>query len=371
MNIFSFQIVLIIILISINTGCSETPDREPPKTVSEVLNEFVRTAPFQYINLDSTNVFEIEIIEDDIIFDVTGEGKHGEPLLGQITDFTYVKNVFYVYDMNYGAIFMIDKETGVKGPLTKSGRGPGEHLGVDKLLSNNHYIYASDRNNGRINKYSHDMITDGVLDGFHSMFVDLSDEIILTENPNSVGFIPQNPEQGIINISLIDNLSDTLATILPRIIPSGHQPDVYNNPGFSINSQNAVAAIYRPLPWIFLFDNEYNFKQTLILEYSAFNEMDIPSLDFFKPRGNEGFGGTMPISQLRYTDNGDLFISIRRELIHLSPNIDGGYLAVGRYRFHILHEKEPLWISNIFSTDNEGEFYAGNWNYLFRFVLPN
>lgn len=371
MNIISIQFAFILIIISILTGCTETVEREPPVTVSEVLNDFVRTAPYQYLNLDDTEVIEIELAEEDIMFDVNRDFDE-VPLFGRITDFVYSQGHFYVYDMSTRAIYLIDKERNVKGPMTRSGEGPGEHGGVRNLRSNTSYIYGSDGNNARINRYSHDMIATDVLDGFHSMFMDLNDERILTDNRNSVGFSPQHPEQGIISVSSIHDLSDTLATILPRIIPPGYQPDIYNNPGFSINNQNKIVATYRPLPWLFIYDEEFNLTRTLILEYSVFDEMDIPAMDFFRPQGNQGFGGVMPITQFKIMDNRDLFITIERELIHLKPTPDGIYEVSGKYRFDYSGAKYPMWDNgSVPLAGEQNTYYARNHEYLFRVKLSN
>lgn len=365
------RLKLLFILMVMICSCTKSMEREPPVTVSDVLNEFVRSAPFQYLNLDDAKSFEIELTDEDIIYDVNRETGNG-PLLGQITDFVVSNDHFYVYDMNTNAVFLIEKEGEVKGPLTRSGAGPGEHGGIRNLRSNNNYIFGSDINNARINRYSHDMVAIDALYGFRSMFLDLNNERILTDNRNSVGFAPEKPEQGIISVSSIYDLSDTLATILPRIIPYGYQPDVYNNPLFSINNQNKIVATYSPLPWLFLFDEEFNLTRTLILEYSIFDEMDIPEMDFFRPQGNQGFGGMMPITQYKIMDNGDLFITIERELIHLTPIHAGKYEVTGKYRFNYSGATYPMWdFSSVPEGGEQNIFYARNHEYLFRLNLFN
>src|SRR5690625_141410 len=58
--------------------------------------------------------------------------------------------------------------------------------------------------------------------------ITVNDEIILHLNNRSSGFAPSYREEGLVVVSSVDNLSDTLATLMPRIIPAGYQPQVYN-----------------------------------------------------------------------------------------------------------------------------------------------
>ncbi|TVQ03147.1 MAG: hypothetical protein EA359_10200 [Balneolaceae bacterium] len=360
------------ILISMN--CSDSNERDPPETVSLVLNELVLSAPFQFINLNEIETQDIDLREENIIYSVNREVQDGETFIGFIRSFTRFNGHLYVYDSPANGIFKIDSDGNLIGPLTREGKGPGEHLSVQNLKSNSKYLYAIDVNNARINRYTRGMVTVDPLMEFTAysamVSVSLNDERILTENRNSMGFAPVNPEEGLVTISSISNLSDTLSTILPRIIPPGYQPNVYNTPKFSINGRNNMAASYSPLPWLFLFDEHFHHTRTLILEYSVFDDMDLPAMEFFRPMGNEGFGGSIPVNHFRLLDDGELFIIIRNELIRLSPSGTGKYKLTGKYKFNYSGE-ESMWMMDIVSTDNKHEFYGGNWEYLFRFTLPD
>lgn len=370
MEIFTPARVGLIITLVLIIGCDESIEREPPETPSEVLNEFVREAPYQFINLDDAELFEVELTDDDILFDIN-QRTDDEVMFGQITHMVYHAGTFTVYDMSSGAIYQIGLDGKVSGPLSITGSGPGEHRGVGNLRSNNRNLYASSWNLSRLNRYDHNMSEQGSLNHFGSRYLDLNSERIVIENRNSNIPVPQNPEQGIIAVTTIDSLTDILATILPRIIPVGYQPFVYNSPRFSINSQNNIAASYYPLPWIFLFGESFNNIRTLILEYSIIEDMDIPEMDFFKPIGNEGFGGSMPITEYKLMDNGDLFLIILRELIHLKK-VDGEYVAAGRYNFSFPDFPHPmLHFGGVPEEGEAGYFYSKNREYLFRFKLKD
>ena len=368
------KLILVSTLILISIHCSEINERDPPETVSEVLNELVLSSPFQYINLDEIETQDFDLSDEDIIYSMNKEVLNGEIFLGFIRGFTRYNGHLFVYDSRANGIFRIDSDGNLIGPLTREGKGPGEHLSVQTLTSNSKYLYAIDANNARINRYTHEMVAVDPLMEFsaHSAMisVSLNDERIMTENGKSVGFAPGNPEEGLVTISSISNLTDTLATILPRIIPPGYQPNVYNTPKFSINGRNKMAASYSPLPWLFLFDEHFHHTRTLILEYSVFDDMDLPELEFFRPLGNEGFGGSIPVNHFRLLDDGELFIIIRNELIRLSPSETGKYQLTGKYKFNYPRE-ESMWTMDIISSDNKHDFYGVNWEYLFRFSLPD
>lgn len=355
------------------TACSGSRERKAPVTPSAVLNNLVRSASYQYITLDDSDTRDIKIMNKDLIYSVFGKKLKKEPILGRMNSVTFNDHRFYVYDISARAICTIDQKGTVKGPLTRQGSGPGEHNSFGHLYSNSHYIYNTDLNNGRINRYDRDMRSVKPLQEFtsSSQKIAVNDRVMLTANRNSSGFSPPNPEEGLITISRIDNLQDTLSTILPRIIPAGYQPQVYNNPMFSVNSKGEIAASYRPLPWLFIFDADYNLQKTLIFTYSVFREeMDIPEMEIFKPKGNRGYGGSVPFGQFKLLDNGDIFISIQKELIHLSRSADGEYRA-DKYRLLYPARDDTLWISDIYPAASEQKYYAANWNYLFEITLPS
>lgn len=359
--IFTFILVL--------QGCSETPDRQPPETPSEVLNERVRSAPYQYINLDEAEVHHLDISQDDIIYSVTGDHADEEPLLGSLWDYTLVDDQFYAFDFSSRAVFRIGLDGVVEGPLTREGRGPGEHNTMGDLVSNSRYIYLPDPNNARVNRYSHQMNIVKPLPEFTgNLTIDLNEDHILSQNRNAWGFSPPRPEEGLIAILKIDDLTDTLTTIMPRIIPAGYEPLVYNDPLYSINAGNEIAASYSPLPWLFLYDKDFNLQKTLILEYSEFENMDIPAMDFYKPKGNKGFSGSIPIYPYKLFDDGDLFLVIQKRLIHLTEQ-DGTYQLKGLFAFHLGDEEERLNVGELFPAPGQHEIYVANRQYLFRVNL--
>lgn len=354
---------LIYILVQTAFGCSNPIEKEPPETVLDALNVFIGSAPFQYINLDDKDTQSITISENNIIYSIVDDESSS---IGSLSEFTKIDDRFYIYDSIGNAIFKIEMDGTISKPLTREGSGPGEHRLIFNLNSNSRNIYATDSGNGRTNLYTTEM--DFAEHQTNLFFSDVNDELILLGNQLSRGIAPENPEQGLMVVRSLDT-ADTLATLMPRIIPAGHEPQMHNTVLVSLNQTNAIAAAYYFLPWFFLFDDEFNHIHSLILEYPVFDEMDIPPLDFFKDLPAQGFGGSRPVTEFKLMDNGDLFLSIRRELFHLSQAYDGTYEVAGKYQFYHPYEEEPLWISDIFSSQKENKFYVGSTDFLFRFDL--
>ncbi len=367
-----FVPILAILFFSLtHFACNMENENKIPETPSTVLKEFVSEAKHQYINLDSYKLNHQKITDDNIIFKLNFNNEPNNALMGHLTKYTFSNFKFFIYDTEVKSIFGIDTVGVVEGPLTTQGRGPGEHISVGNIKSNKHFIYATDAFNGRINLYSHKLVPKTSLQGFTSLFeIDLNDNIILTVNQKSIGINPLDANQGVIAISSIADLTDTLATIFPRIIPEGYQPAMYNIPKFSLNSNNLIIAMYQFLPWIFIYDEDYNHQLSLIFEYSKFDKMDIPKMDFFKELDNEGFGGDFPFTGLKIMQNNHIFLYMGSELIHLIPS-DGSYEIAGKYIFTIEGEQKPVWISDIFSGMSENEYFIGSWYKIFRFKTVN
>lgn len=88
--------VLLLILLSFLYCCTGSEKRKPPETVSEPLNKLIRSAPYQYINLDEAEVYEINLTEDNIIYSVFQEDTEDEPLLGRIREYTLADDRFFI-----------------------------------------------------------------------------------------------------------------------------------------------------------------------------------------------------------------------------------------------------------------------------------
>jgi hypothetical protein len=147
---------------------------------------------------------------------------------------------------------------------------------------------------------------------------------------------------------------------MPRLVPRGYQPNVYNSARYSANSKGHIVATYNPLPWLFIFNEDFQHTNTMILNYSAFDTLKTAEMDLFKPQGNKGYGGQTPINNLKLMENGDLYLTLRKELLHLSKNEDQEYEVISRIRFtHDYHDVSEKWtwvFNKVFDSSSDTVF---------------
>lgn len=361
------SILLSLVLLSCDSQTSTLSE-----TPSEVLNTIAQTAPHQIINVDNTRAEEILVDEHSILFDLN---KQDSLLIGHIQSVTMRDETIYMYDLGSKAVYLLDESGGLHGPKTREGRGPGEHNVISNLTSNSPYIYLGDSNNARINRYTPEMNPLDPIPEFHPSTISVSDEKIIYQNQSSSGFSPSTPNQGRIGISSIHDVRDTLKTIMPRIIPGGYQPQVFNHVYFSMNNHNRIAASYTPIPWIFLYDENHELEKLLVLEYSEFDKLNLPEMELFRPQSNQGYGGQTPINHYVLMDNGELFITLRGEVIHLVPDNSGDYEVNKRFKIVYTGDQVPemeesfLWIFNKVFYSNEEYALVFNPEYIYRIAL--
>lgn len=364
------RIIVCLSIIVCAIGCAQK--LEPPETDSKVLNKLVRTAPVQYLNLDEGSNEIIELAEEDIILDISQRQSIDSIVIGQIKYVTKFNDLYYVYDSIANKMYGINDLGLIKKVLGREGKGPGEYLYVTSVKSNLNTLFISDVSNARINRYNRNTEVVNALKPFTPNLatnkIDVNKNRLLLGNSASSGFEPSLEDEGLITISNNKNLFDTLGTIMPRIVPSGYQPAVFNEVDFSINDNNLIASSYLPLPWIFLFNEKFRINKTIIFKYSVFNDMDLPELKLFKPKGNKGFGGAVPLSTYCILNNGNILVSIRDVIVHLKLKENQEYEVSGKLIFKNPQNETSLWIREILPL-GESNFVATDGNLLFRFKL--
>lgn len=361
----------LILLFLVVQSCDNQPSTLS-ETSSEVLNSIIQNTSHQIINLDKVQTDEVFINESNIILDIN---QLDSLFIGHIESVVKRKDKIYFYDLITKAVYILHEDGKIHGPVTREGKGPGEHDVISNLALNSSYIYLGDLNNARVNRYTHEMNSIDPITDFFSGRISVNDEKIIYQNHASSGFSPSKPDQGLVGISSVNNLSDTLKTIMPRIIPSGYQPQVFNNVNFSMNNHNHIAASYTPLPWIFLYDKNHELENLLVLNYSEFDKLDLPEMDLFKPRSNMGYGGQVPINHYVLMDNGDLYVTLRNEVTHLVRVNSNKYEVIKRYK--IVHEDDSgsnvdesfLWTFNKVFYSNEEYAMVFNTEYIYRILL--
>lgn len=363
--VFTFNILILV-------SCTDNEKLFVPNTDSRTLNEFVSTAAIEKIYLDEIEVFNIEIKSENIIFDTSVDTEAEATIIGNFSHFTSFQGFYYTYDFTSNLIYSIDESGNVIESLFNIGRGPGEYSFVNSIKSNNNYLFVLDTFNARINKYNDKLKYISSMDyitGISLAKIDVNDTRILMSNNKASGFFPSDASKGLVSVINLEDIKDTVGTIMPRIVPIGLQPQVFNQVVFSISTDNYIAAFYAPLPWVFIFDENLKLIKTLILDYTVFDSMNIPVLKFFEPNGNLGYGGASPILNIKLLDNKHLLISIKEELIYVNVGIDTNSKAK---KFRILNPEEPddlFWVGEIEKL-KDNSYSAIYWDHLFNFKIP-
>lgn len=344
------------------SGCEIKPKSPRISTPSPILNELANSVPIQILNIDSLEKAKITLDSESLIYSVFQASDTNEPILGDIWDAVEVNNTIYVYDFSSKAIYTVDTKGRVEGPHTREGRGPGEHLGVGVIRANARYIYATDPNNGRINRYTFDMkeYFSIPLQIFGS--IALNDEIMLYENTA--------PDKGemLLTIVSMNSILDTVTTLMPKIVPIGYEPFLYNKLLFSVNQKGEIIVSYAAFPLIFIFDNEYQHIQTLFFEYSLFKELESSEFKVEKKPTGKVYHIQRPFVYHKLMDNGDIIIGIDDELIYLTANKNGKYKAK-RILFDQFDNANNAAIMVIGSSKDM--IFAKNGKYLYNFIISS
>lgn len=361
MMIKSIFIIVLILL----TACADSQGIEHPTTESKVLNEFISQTPVQYIDLDEIQTTHIEVNKSDIIYDLQSD--ESEPIISDIRHFVNTDHSYYVYSWAQRVIYQIGKDGTKHGQLTKAGRGPGEHGILSSLTMNSESIFIADEENARINIYDHDFDYQKTVPRILARDVAVNENLLLTTQLNYQGLT----DSGLVKIAALDAPQKAVKYIMPKIVPDGYQPFIYNSVDIAVNNHNQIAASYSPLPWIFLFNENQELEHTLLFQDSRFDSLNTVPLNIRKPNPNnkDGVGGANLLQRFVLMDNGDLFI-LNNVIEHLIKNEDGSYEHAGRYKVIYPGTDRTFWVDQLIPL-KDGKMVASNWYYLFEFELPD
>ncbi|MDZ7805480.1 MAG: hypothetical protein U5K71_00015 [Gracilimonas sp.] len=232
--------------------------------------------------------------EENIIFDLMQD--ESDPIISDIRYFVSTHNNYYVYSWILREIYQIGKDGTKHGQSTKEGRGPGEHSMLSSLAMNSKWIFTADEENARVNIYNHDFDYQKTVPEILAKDIAVSENLLLTTRFNYEGLT----DNGLVKIAFLNTPEKAVKFIMPKIVPDGYQPFIYNSVDIAINNYNQIAASYSPLPWIFLFDENQELENALLFEDSRFDSLDRVPLDIHKPDPNnqDGIGGANLLSKI-------------------------------------------------------------------------
>lgn len=155
---------------------------------------------------------------------------------------------------------------------------------------------------------------------------------------------------------------------MTRLVPLGYQPTALNGTHFSINDATKLLVAYSAIPWMFIFDEQFVLKQTLVFSKSSFDTLDTWQLEIEKAEVGKSYFGRNPITNIKILNNGNIIVGVRNELILLSKNELDMYEPIKRFVFkpesRSFDPRHFGVFNKVIGSDGE-KIYIHNYNYLF------
>lgn len=367
-NMVFSGILSLTFLISCSTNKNEAEQTiSYPQTESQILNEFVGSAPLQYINLDEVPVVHIRLTHirltsENMIYE--SAESNGEEHIVKLSSTLIEKDRLYAFEGHEDKIIQMNMDGEVE-TVARNGRGPGEVLNVFSMDKNDSTIFVSDVSNARINMYDLEFDPIRSIDGMNAMSIAVNNTYIAHKKMINIG----TPTSGLITIAKIDSPKDSVAKVMPKIIPDGFQPGVFNSTNFDMNNQNEIAASYTFLPWLSVFDSTFALERTLIFESSDFSNRKFLPLKVVAGSSSSALGYDSVITNFKYTDEGDLYISDPSlGIIHLKRKPDRSIEAVTIYKIEY-PEAEGQFNVGSFEVFEDGTLMGASWYRWFKVNL--
>jgi len=313
-NLFS-PLLLISILPIIFTGCEINQQNKVIKTDNETLNELLQGAPLQLINLDKIIPDSINIDTDNILGIDSYSDFPALPHLYGVNGMTMAGDYLYIGDQRHNEIWVMDKLGKWIRKKGGEGSGPGEFRGLTGVYSNSRYIYSMDIGNQRINVYNHQLLYKNSIDAsiiwpFNDMSVD-----------DSYLYLPEErSHEKMIEIREAVTPYRKKNSAIPRLIPQGMQPIVYNKYKITSGHHELIVFGYSSLPFVFIFDKNFNQLLTIVLESDIYHDFDNPSVKPVASLGNEIHSFSQYFEGLFLMEDGSLFIAKQPYLFSLKWN---------------------------------------------------
>lgn len=365
--------LLLIFLIS----CGSQSAPEPPETASEALNEFLRGASFQVIDLDAQPVDTIYITNDmilneDVFLD-------DQVYLSSPTKIILFQNYLILNDFMSPNVIAIDPQTGVPAfRIGGEGRGPGEFVQPFEIMSDGEHLYIHDTSMRRFSRFDHNFqfqknFSFEPLSGSpNAVRAAMNSDHIVYVNHLSSGLISARENHSMLEVATISKPDSVVKHLMPRVIPSGMQPGAHNNVHFTLSHDNRLAALYAGLPYLFLFD-QFEHLNTVQFQTSYIDTLNNPSLAPFQPRGNDGERVSSLYNSQLYLPNGELLLQTRGGIFRFRIEDDGHTRLLANY-----YLKEEGYdgtgiraIRGITYNPNDPlEIFSVGWEQIYKFRLP-
>jgi len=325
---------------------------------SAILDSILSQAPIERINLD--------VLPPQILTPENQNHIYGKPnpdldsiLVSFNTFALLVNNRAHFLDLQQKAVIHTDDNGFINAITHRPGKGPGEYVDPRKIFKNDNYIFLHDGGQSKILLYNYDW--------------SFSESITIKGSASNGGInnasekfilIPEdNYHSNLIQVYTPLPHFQKLHSFFPRLIPFRKQPGAYNRAKAETNDK-IIATLYNGLPFIFIFDTQFEHLKTLHFEATRIDTLDSPSLEPVPDTGYQSAIGVPVIfTSLLILENNDLIISSLNTIFFLEADSDLSYKLVSVKNLHHANEekqKEEKYGFTISSIDQEGDFILIN-----------
>lgn len=237
-----------------------------PKTENETLNKFLETVPLtSLIPIGSTPVDTVFADRTNMI---TPRIDESQTILGRVSGLTSFNDSLYIADQQNATIWKVNDRGNIQ-TIGRGGNGPGEFEMLMGIEHNSSSIFSVEPS--KIQRFSREMTYENEIS-----------QVVYGEKlaaSDSYLFIPLNPytNEQLIQVREATYPFDEVARMMQPIIPPGYQPAAFNSVEIAANKSGHFVAAYNGLPYLFLFDSEFNIEKILYFQFSEGKSPDNPS----------------------------------------------------------------------------------------------
>lgn len=290
-------------------SCS-SDQAEIPKTGNDTLNTLLESAP--YSSIVQIGNASVDTVFADRSNMITPQIEESQTILGRVSGLTSINNTVYIADQQNATVWEINEESGNIRTIGRSGAGPGEFQLLMDIKNNSSSIFSVEPS--KIQQFSRDMTYENELS-----------QVVYQEKlavSDSHLFIPLNPYTGdeLIQVREATFPFVEVARIMPPIIPRGLQPASYNSVEIAANKNGYFVAAYHGLPYLFIFDSEFNIEHTLYIQLIEDEGNDNPSPE--PVNSSEAMRVSAFITNLNILDDNSIYFTYSMDLFKLVPSGD-------------------------------------------------
>lgn len=265
-------------------------------TPNDVLNSQLNSASStSVILIDSTSVDTVFADQSNVI---SPQGNEPEVVMGRVSGLSSLNEIIYLSDLQNSSVWRIDKNNDSMNLIGRSGSGPGEFEMLMGIEINSSSIFTVEPS--RIQQFDTTMTyVDEISQVVFGEKIAVSENYLIAPlNPNANDFLLQVREA--------QAPFEEIARFMQPIIPPGFQPGAYNNVEFSINDSGQIAAAYLGLPYLFIFNEEFNIEQVIHFEFDG-DGLENPSPE--PVRNAEAMRVSSFIENLNLLDDGTIYFT--------------------------------------------------------------